>query len=277
MRVLLALLLVAAAARAGTLHVGQAPIEMLHAQRVDLTERFELVRIELAKTLVGARRLDGAEISEAMTPAGTPLSRGHWTYVVTLQEATPDAAPSGAFDLTLSVPGARGRPVRLVQNVSDALLQEGARVSFDLGRDLPPQPLFVLTLVKATPQFELTSGVDGDLQYVWTAGTEENSTLPAAAGEEIAFTITNGDGTARTTSGSSTATIRRPPRRTSTSWEGGPRCDGRRPRPGRTSTNVAIIRPCQASSRWNECTRRSSRSPRSWPSQASHPPLAPSP
>lgn len=197
MRLLLALLLVAAVARAATLQVGHAPIEMLHAERVELTERFELVRIEMAKALVGSTRLDAIEISEAMTPAGTPVSRGHWTYVVTLQEAAPDAAPEGAFDVTLSVPGARERVVRLVQDVSDPLLPEGARVSFDLGWELPEQPLFVLTLVEVDtgPIFELTSGVDGDLQYVWTMDGEENPTIHAAADEEVTFTITNGDGT----------------------------------------------------------------------------------
>lgn len=185
-------------ARATPLEVAHAPVDLLHAERLDITERFELVRVEVGEALVGSTRLDGIEISEVMTPATTFVSRGHWTYSVTLRERDPDGVPEGVFDVQLAFQGAPMRAVRLVQNVSDPLLQEGARVTFDLGPAMPSSPLFVLSVreVAIGPIVTLASAIDTALMYVWRDGAQnENPTLHFHMGDDVTFVASNGDGT----------------------------------------------------------------------------------
>lgn len=194
----LGLLLVAALAEAAPFVVEPTPIDLLHAERVDLTERFELVSLATERALVGSTKLDGVEISELMTPATTHVSRGHWTHTVVLRERTPDAVPLGAFDVMLKLDGRAAHTVRLAQNVSNPILAEGARVTFDLGFDLPPAPLFVLTMTQAPigQTVTLTSAINEDLLYVWRDGAQnENPTIQLTTGVPVTFEITNGDGT----------------------------------------------------------------------------------
>lgn len=197
MRLVLALLLVAALAQAAPLKVERAPVDLLHAERLDITERFELVRAELVRAPIGSTRITGVEITEIMTPASTYVNRDHWTYSVTLRERLPDGVTAGVFDVRLLSNG-DASTVRLVQAVANPLLQEGARVTFDLGTDLPAAQLLVVQVreIPQGPVFELTSAINADLLYVWKDGAQnENPTLELTLGETGTFVVTNGDGT----------------------------------------------------------------------------------
>ena len=199
MRTLLALVVVAAAfARAAPLEVDRAPVELLHAQRLDLTERFEIVSVELARASLDARHAGAVELSEALLPTTTAVARGEWTYSLTLREREADGVREGAFDVTLELHGARLGTLRLAQNVANPLAHEGARVTFAAGHALPAAPLFVVQMreVPRGAVFELASAITTGFEYVWRdAAQADNPTLAMRDGETATFLLSNGDGT----------------------------------------------------------------------------------
>lgn len=191
--------MVAAVARAGSIQVEQAPVDLLHAQRVDITDRFEIVRLELAPSLIDARPSSPVEMSEIMPPAHTALRFGDWAYTVTMRERAADGVNEGVFDVRLDLAGETIGIVRIVQGLENPLLQEGVSVMFDVGHALPPAPLLVVSVreIPQGPVIHLTSAINAQFQYVWhdDAGAE-NPTIALSTGEAALFVVTNGEGTA---------------------------------------------------------------------------------
>lgn len=190
--------MVAAVARGASLQVDHAPFDLLHAQRVDITDRFEIVRLELSPSAIEGRGSAPVEINEALPPARAASVSGGWAYTVVMRERAADEVSEGVFDVTLELAGETVGIVRLLQDVQNPLAQEGATVIFSLGATLPDAPLLVVS-VREIPQgrvIHLASAVNAALEYVWQdeAGVE-NPTFALSTGEATLFVITNGDGT----------------------------------------------------------------------------------
>lgn len=193
-----ALLMVAALARAAPLTVEKAPVDLLHAERVDITERFEIVRIELATSTLGARATGDVEIGETLPPANTDLSLGEWSYAVVLREREPDGVPEGVFEVRLTLAGQPAGEVRLVQRAANELVQEGATVRFGLGDALPAAPLLVVSVreIPQGPVFELTTALNSSFAYVWQdEDSVQNATLRLRVGLTATFVAINGEAT----------------------------------------------------------------------------------
>lgn len=198
MRWLLALLLVASLARAAPLWVEQARVDLLHAERVDITERFEVVRIVLARSAFDARASGAVEIGEAMPPAHTDLELGEWSYALTMRERTPDGVAEGVFEVQAELAGARVGSVRLTQALANPLVQEGATVRFGLGQTLPPAPLVLVRVqeVAQGPVLELTTALNASFAYVWhDEDGAQNATLGLRVGRAATFVAVNGEAT----------------------------------------------------------------------------------
>lgn len=198
MRWVLALLMVATLARAGSIQVERAPIDLLHAQRVDITERFEIVRIEIGASTMQARASENVEMGETLPPAQTALGLGDWSYTVVMRERDPHGVPEGLFEVTLELAGETLGAVRLVQASANALVEEGATVRFGLGKDLPAAPLFVISVreLPQGPTFELASALNSGFEYVWRDDAQvENPSFSLTLGLDATFVVTDGDGT----------------------------------------------------------------------------------
>lgn len=202
MRLVLALLLVAAIAQAAPYQVGQSAIEMVRAERLAITDRFISTATQTAIALVDAPAAGPAEIGEVPATGSTGVRAGSWAYTVELRERLPDSVPGGEFDVTLVAGDRSAGTVRIRQDAPNPRVSESARATFDIGAELPPSSIFVVTVreVRVVIQQPLVSAVNGDLDYVWRASataSEDNPTITLASSEELLLLVSNGDGTTR--------------------------------------------------------------------------------
>lgn len=197
--VLVLLLLAPLVAQAEGLRVAKHPVEAFHAERLDLPERFAFVQTATLQAPLDVPALAPVELGESLPPGGPGVRAGHWTYEVVLRERAPDAVREGTFVLALLRDGVSLGETTLVQNVSDPLLAEGARILFDLGARPPEGSLLLMTLREVRgPDVTLRSAFEVD--YVWRAqggakDGERNPPLDATRGRAFVFRIVNGDGT----------------------------------------------------------------------------------
>jgi hypothetical protein len=211
MRPAAVLLLVALAGAAGAAAAAAITVQQDHridtlaAERLRLDERFLLDDITLAQAVVSLPAVgtsdQPAPMTPAYTPAGTAVQGGDWTYTATVRERSNGSVPKGEYDVELFQDGRLVGDAYLAQNVSNPMLTEGARVTFDLGSNQAPDaPLFLLRIMPTIPgqaPIRLTSALDGSLDYVWQADDgADNPTLSDRAGEQIVLRAVNGDGTA---------------------------------------------------------------------------------
>lgn len=194
---------VAAVAEGAAVAVAPRALDALHAERLDVTDALEVVSTSVERSLLALPAFGTpdapAELTEAMTPARTQVAARSWTYTATIAESSAESAASGAWDVVLL---ANGRPlpaVRIEQNLSDPLVAEGARVTWDLGPEKPALRQFVVLAVPiAADGYRLRSEVDAFLVPHWTGvggeiEGETNPTLDGAVGAEMTITIANGD------------------------------------------------------------------------------------
>ncbi|MFA5861353.1 MAG: hypothetical protein WDA16_06615 [Candidatus Thermoplasmatota archaeon] len=153
--------------------------------------------------------------------ANTALVTDHWTYTVLLQETGPDKALPGNYSVSLEVSGVDLGTVYLVKirhvdaiitpligktpvpAVDDPVVPVGARVTFDLGRDRPAAPTFILRvsyLDMLTYHLKSTQDVNsGAFYWVGVGGDIDGVTDPKLSGhvgEAMRIIITQGDGQA---------------------------------------------------------------------------------
>lgn len=197
--------LVAVVAEGASLAVAPRALDALHAERVDVTDALEIVStaIELAPVALPARGTPEApvELTAAMTPARTEIPGRSWTLTATVAERDAESAPQGQWDVVLFLNGEERGAVRLAQNASDALLVEGARVTWALGAEKPILRQSVVIAFPVAPDtgYRLRSEVDATLAPSWRGvggeiEGETNPTLAGVVGATLPITISNGDG-----------------------------------------------------------------------------------
>lgn len=152
---------------------------------------------------------DPVELSPKRPAATTELKQDHWMYTVVLEEDLADSAVSGELEveLLLSGGGMENEPMGSVyvsQHDPSPDLVEGATITWDLGTELPENPLFV---VKTHPHTSPDDGVEFTLEsawdpvdgYVWEGvggdiDGETNPDLEVEPGTSVTFTIRHGCG-----------------------------------------------------------------------------------
>lgn len=198
--------LVAALADADPILVAPRALDLLFAERVDVTDAFDVTAtaLEISHVPLPARGTPEApvEMTEVLTPARTDVAAGHWTYTAHVIERESESAASGLWDVTLLANGERFGPVRVSQNLSDPHLPEGARVTWDLGAERPATRQLVVIAVPVPPDvgYRLRSEVDATLAPRWkgVGGAIEGQTNPTLLGDvdvEMPIVASNGDGT----------------------------------------------------------------------------------
>lgn len=222
-----ALALGALLAQAGSLPIASFQLEAAYAERVESSERLAVVATELAifpaeseprpgsaplaVPCVPDTPLDGAlppvpsclmEMSGGMPLVMDDASVGNWTYTVSVRERYPESAPAGArFEVELLLSGASRGRVEIAQWIAEPLALEGARVRFDVGRDAPLSPQFVVLVrpvVAVAGEFDLRAVTNEQLQTVWKGeGGDidgvQNPTLVGKAGESMRIKIRHDD------------------------------------------------------------------------------------
>jgi plastocyanin len=198
-RFLLAIVLVASVASGAPILVtSNTSLDVVHAERLDVTARFEVSDIALTIAPLDAPASGTVEITEAMTPGGTAVQAKHAVYTATVREREPASVASGLFLVELARDDGAAAAVLLAQNVSDPAAREGARIAFDVGA--PAGAALFTLVVREAPegslQVDLTSGFDAALNYVWKGpdGTV-NPDVSSTTGREIRFHIVDGEGT----------------------------------------------------------------------------------
>lgn len=181
-------------------------LDTAFAERVSLAHRFEVTATELGRAPLDLPAIGTpgapAEIAEAPAPAGTAVRRDNWTYTVTVLEREADTVKSGRFEVHLLWNSREVGVVHVQQNVSNPLLREGARVTFDLGATRPEAPLFLVRVHVIVPEgasYRLKSVIDVDAATKWQGVGGDidgkiNPALNGTAGLPMEIRIENGDG-----------------------------------------------------------------------------------
>lgn len=213
--------------QAGSLPIVSTEIEAAYAERVESLERLAIIATELsvfpletaprpgseslAPPCMPDTAADGAlpslpscvtEMSAAMPLVVTNTAVGNWTYTVSVRERYPASAAEGdRFSVELLLDGVSVGTAEIVQAIAEPLAPEGARVLFDVGREAPLSPQFVVLVRSVEPvagEHTLRAVTDEKLENVWKGEGAEidgatNPTLAGAAGEALRIKIRHDD------------------------------------------------------------------------------------
>lgn len=187
--------------------------ELIRGERYDLGSALHVAEseVDVVASDEDARGTasDPVELSADEPPANTVMEQDHWQYTVLLEEQTASSLASGEFRVDLYVSGEgmdneHAGSVYVGQASSSSSQVEGAWISWDLGSQLPDNPLFVVkahphTDAGETVEVTLESDYDAVEGYVWkgVGGDIDGQTNPEITvepGATVTFTIRHGCG-----------------------------------------------------------------------------------
>lgn len=202
LRMLLVLALAGGAIAVVTLLTVQEREEFvaLHAESFEISGALSVASSTL--TVAGANvpaKGSGAEpveIGESRPWGTTTLTKSHWVYNVTIDEAAVDAVATGTFQVELTMNGASKGAVVVTQGSADATKVEGAVLGFDLGASLPGAPLFLVRITSyAVPvdYQDVTLKTTGGTAFYQGTTTNVNPAVSFPAARTLRLTVENDD------------------------------------------------------------------------------------